>query len=340
MLRRAQFYLWLGLVAFAAAAWNLAPAAGQVESSAQEILARSRVFPGIGPGTKALKRDSSGRYYVLAAPAHAIAIYSSSGNRIGDIPNANSGGAKIAYAEDMDLDAAGELYVADRGANAVKVFGSDGTLVASIPVAAPTSVAALSGGEFAVASVHSAQLVTIFDSHGVRVRGFGEFADASDRADLNQYLNRGRVYSDSAGHIYFAFTYLPQPTFRKYDRYGYAAYEVALSTPEFASRTEAQRSEFVTLAKRADIPAMKSVVSALGVDPASQEVWAAVGAELLHFDKDGGRLASYRTATSDGAPLEPIAILVEPSRILVASDTLGIFDFARSDKMSSTSAQH
>ncbi|MGC1830808.1 MAG: hypothetical protein WA663_10425 [Candidatus Acidiferrales bacterium] len=338
MLRRNQLGVSLALLAFTATAWNFSPAGGQVENSAQEILARSRVFPEIGPGMVALKRDSSWRYYILAVPANTIAVYGSSGKRIAQIPSANSGSAKIAYAEDMDLDSDGRLYVADRGANAVKVFGSDGALVASIPVAAPTSVAALSGHEFAVATMRSARLVSIFDFHGNLLRSFGEFADASERADLNQYLNRGRVFSDPAGHIYFAFTYLPEPTFRKYDRYGYAAYEVSLASPEFASRAQAERNEFVTLAKRDDIPAMKSVISALGVDPATQEVWAVVGDELLHFDKDGDRLASYRTATSDGAPLEPIAILVEPDRILLAADPYGIFDFARPDKLPSPAA--
>jgi hypothetical protein len=333
MLRRTQFGVSLALLAFTAAAWNLAPAAGQLENSAQEILARSRVFPEIGPGLIAMKRDSSGRYYILAAPANTIAVYSSSGKRIGQIPDTNSGGAKIAYAEDMDLDVEGQLYVADRGANAVKVFGPDGVLVASIPVAAPTSVAALPGHEFAVATVRSTRLVSIFDFHGNLVRSFGEFADASDRADLNQSLNRGRVFSDPAAHIYFAFTYLPVPTFRKYDRYGYAAYEVSLSSPEFASRAQDERNQFVTLAKRDDAHVMKSVISALGVDPATQEVWTVVGDTLLHFDKDGNRLASYRTATSDGAPLDPIAILVEPDRILLAADPYGIFDFARPNKL-------
>jgi hypothetical protein len=112
MLRRSQLGVSLALLASTAAAWNLAPAAGQLENSAQEILARSRVFPEIGPGLIAMKRDSSGRYYILVAPANTIAVYSSSGKRIGQIPSANSGGAKIAYAEDMDLDADGALDAA------------------------------------------------------------------------------------------------------------------------------------------------------------------------------------------------------------------------------------
>jgi hypothetical protein len=345
MPRRAQHRVPLAIVAFAlgafaAGAWNLAPGAGQIEHGGQEILARSRVFPEYGPGFVALKRDSTGRYYILAAPAKSIAVYTPAGKRIGQIPNSNSGSAKIAYAADMDLDASGDIYVADRGANAVRIYTPDGALEASVSVAAPISVAALPDHEFAVATVRSAHLVSIFNFQGKLVRSFGELAGASEREELNLYLNRGRVFSDSAGHVYFAFTYLPEPTFRKYDRYGYAAYEVALSTPEFEAQAQAERNQFVTLAKRDDIPAMKSVVNALGVDPAKEDVWAAVGDELLHFDKGGNRLASYRTVTPDGAPIEPTAIVVEPERILLGADPLGIFEFARPDKTASVPAQH
>src|SRR5271167_3078907 len=104
MLRRSKLGVSLALLASTAAAWNRAPAARQVENSAQEILARARLFPEVGPGIVALKRDSSGRYYILTAPANTVGVYSSGGNRIGQIPHVNSAGPKIVYAEDMDLD--------------------------------------------------------------------------------------------------------------------------------------------------------------------------------------------------------------------------------------------
>ena len=64
---------------------------------------RARVFPSVGPGVTALKRDSAGRYYILAKPATVISIYDAEGNRIGQIPNAKSQGAVIRYAVDIDL---------------------------------------------------------------------------------------------------------------------------------------------------------------------------------------------------------------------------------------------
>src|SRR5580658_4632507 len=75
---------------------------------------RSRVFPSVGPGVTALKRDSAGRYYILAKPANVISIYDRDGSPIGQIPNAKSQGA-IKYAVDIDLGQDGRLFVADRG---------------------------------------------------------------------------------------------------------------------------------------------------------------------------------------------------------------------------------
>ena len=77
------------------------------------------------------------------------------------------------------MDAKGRLYVADRGANSVKIFEPDGSLDATIPFAAPMSVVALSGGEFAVAGLRSAKLVSIFDAQGKLSRSFGEISAES-----------------------------------------------------------------------------------------------------------------------------------------------------------------
>ena len=315
-------------------------AAQQDQKTAVQILARTRVFSEVGPGVAALESDSAGRYYILAAPANVILIYDAEGKRIGKIPNANSAGAKIAYAVAIDLDSDGRLFVADRGANAVKIFKPDGSLQSSFPVAAPVSLVALPGGECAVVSLRSDHLVNVFDASGKQVRSFGDLPEGAGATAPNQLANRGRVSSDSAGAIYLSFIYLPQPTFRKYDRYGYAALDVSL--PSSASETSApsNRREFITLEKKdGGLPA-KPVIGALGVDPATQEVWAAIEDELVHFDKDGNPRESYRVATPDGARIEPDAILVEPNRVLIAADPIGIFDFARPDKPSLGAPKH
>jgi len=328
------------LVAVAAAAgWSLPRATAQDQEFSRELLARARVFPEIGPGVVAIKSDSTGRYYVLAAPANAIAIYQVDGKRIGQIPNANSHGAKIIYAQDIDVDSGGRLFVADRGANAVKIFGRDGSLEATIPVMGPMSVVALPGGEFAVAGLRGAQLVNIFDAQGKLVRGFGEIPGAAAGESRNKPLSPGRIYGDFVGHIYFVFSDLPDPTLRRYDRFGYASYEASLPASDFTPQAEAKRWTTITIEQGATPAETKPEIRALGADPITQELWIALGDELVHFDKDGNRRAAYRTSTKDGARIEASAILVERDRILIAADPLGIFDFVLPERQSPASSQ-
>lgn len=202
------------------------------------IESRGKVFPSVGAGITALKRDSAGRYYVLAKPATVISVYSSAGDLIQQIPNAKSNGVSIRYAVDIDLSPEGRLFVADRGANCILVFQPDGSQVARIPVAAPTSIVALSGGEVAVTSLVSKRLVQILDSRGNTVRSFGEPADLVEHPEKQSLINLGKISGDSTGDIYFAFTSVPDRTLRKYDRYGYVGYEASVSEQIFASAVE------------------------------------------------------------------------------------------------------
>jgi hypothetical protein len=84
---------------------------------------------------------------------------------------------------------------------------------------------------------------------------------------------------------------------------------------------------------------VKPVIHALGVDGASQQVWAAIDDMLLRFDRDGNLLDIYRVATTQGAALQPVGILVEPDRILLVADPAGIYEFARPDKSQPTGKQ-
>src|SRR5580704_2045263 len=221
--------------------------------------ARGRVFPDVGRGAEAIERDAAGHYYVLAVQASVIWIYSEDGRRIGQIPNAMVANAAIKYAVDFDRDAAsGRIFVADRGANAVKIFTADGALEAAVPVNAPMSVVALAGGEFAVVTLRSDHLVRVMNEHGKLLRSFGNISDAvSDPSQLTMpalsasadstagytagystsappsyAMDIGKLYSGAPGDIYFAFTLLKDPKFRKYDRFGYAGYEAEVSAKE------------------------------------------------------------------------------------------------------------
>src|SRR5271156_2195661 len=222
--------------------------------------ARGRVFPDVGRGAEAIERDAAGHYYVLAAPASVIWIYSADGKRIGQIPSAQAAGdATIKFAVDFDRDpASGRIFVADRGANEVKIFTAAGALETNVPVNAPMSVVALAGGEFAVVTLRSDHLVRVMNQHGKLVRTFGNISDAvSDSSQLttpslsassnsaagyaagystsappSYAMDIGKLYSGAPGDIYFAFTGLKDPKFRKYDRFGYAGYEAEISAKD------------------------------------------------------------------------------------------------------------
>ncbi len=342
MFRRLQIGACVVILVGIAAGWNLsraaAPVADQDQEFSRELLARARLFPEVGSGVVAIKSDSAGRYYVLADPANTIQIYQADGKSIGRIPNANSRGAKIVYAQDIDVDSKGRLFVADRGASAVKIFEPDGSLDATIPVAGAMSVVALQGGEFAVAGLRSSgQLVRVFDAQGKLARSFGEVPGSTAGAGQDQSLSPGRIYGDLVGHIYFVFSDLPDLTLRRYDRFGYVSYEASLPVSDFTPQAEAKRWTTITIEQGATPVSTKPAIRALGADPITQELWIAIGDELVHFDKDGNRRAAYRTSTKDGVRIEPRAILVEHDRILIASDPQGIFDFALPERQSPAS---
>jgi hypothetical protein len=216
--------------------WLLAFASpGGTQGLRTVIESRDRVFPDLGAGVLALKEDSAGRYYVLAKPASQIRVYDLNGNLVGQIPNANSGRAAIRYAVDIDLSPDGLLAVADRGSNAIEVFRADGSLAYRIPVVAPTSVVALSGGQFAVTSLVSKRLVQVVDERGRVVRSFGDPRDLGIQLDKQPLNDLGMITGDSAGGIYFAFTSVADPTLRKFDRYGYVAYESTIPQGTFGT---------------------------------------------------------------------------------------------------------
>ena len=225
----------LGTVSWGASSLILAlaglsvPAPVSAQGFESAVLSRARVFPEFSSGVVAMKRDSAGHYYVLATPPSVIWILSGDGKRIGQIPRAGSDTAKIQYAVDFDLAPDGRVLVADRAANAVEVFSPDGVPLAKIPVFAPTGVVALPNDQFAVSTLRSKRLVEIRSDQGTLVRSFGDPTDAGINPDSKQLQNLGKISGDGAGDIYFAFTALPDPTVRRYDRYGYVTSEATFA---------------------------------------------------------------------------------------------------------------
>jgi hypothetical protein len=209
------------------------PASVRAQGFVTAVPARAHVFPEIKSGVTAMKRDSAGRYYIIANPSNAILIFSPDGKRIGEIPQAGSEIAKIQYAVDFDIDTTGRILVADRAANAIEIFSPEGALLAKVPVFAPTGVVALPDKQFAVSTLRSKRLVEIRNEQGVLLRSFGDPADAGIDVDSKKMQNIGKISGDGTGDIYFAFTALADPTVRRYDRYGYAATDATFAASRY-----------------------------------------------------------------------------------------------------------
>jgi hypothetical protein len=304
-----------------------------------QLTARRRVFSSIGPGLRAVREASNGNYYVLASPSVGVAIFDSKGKQlsvIGAPPEApvtnKAGRSPIAFGEDCDVDAHGNVYVADRGYNLVTEFSADGQQVRSFPVDAPLSLAALPDGEVAVTMMQQTHLVTVFGANGKVAREFGDQESMSSRADIDRMANRGRVASDPQGHLYFGFTYMPEPLVRQYDRFGYAGQSFEFTGVDAFPEAQAMRKEIEREETRNAAPTLRAILTGFGVDPVSGDVWMGLHNTLVHFDKDGIRRSEYQIYTPKGARLEASVILVQEETLLVGADPLGVYEFQRPDR--------
>jgi len=318
----------------------LACAAGSAAAQDEgDLTAKQRVFPGVGPGLRSVKRGGDGRLYILASPSPGLLVFDAQGKQvlsIGELPvsdaGAKTGRALITFGEDCDGAADGKIYVADRGANLVQVFSADGTLLRSIPVKNPVSIAALPESEVAVGTLREPHLVIVFDKNGRDVREFGDPEPLAEREELNRFLSTGELATDAQGHLYYAFAYLPEPTVRQYDRLGYARQDIQYTALDAMPAAQAARKEIERQESKGKQPSFKRILTAVGVDRENGEVWIALYNTLLHFDKEGNRRATYKVYTPQGARLEANTLLVERDRLIIGSDPLGIYEFDRPDK--------
>jgi hypothetical protein len=303
-----------------------------------ELTAKARILPTVGPGLRAVKEGADGNIYVLTAPGSFVTVFGKDGKVVRNVPSyADTAGPAsqelrvIRFGESMDVDATGTIYVADRAANAVKIWDAAGN-ARMAQVNAPLSVAAIGEGEVAVATLHEPHLVMVFDKNGRDVREFGDPEPLTERADLNRFLNIGQLATDEHGHLFYGFCYMPEPTVRQYDRFGFAGQDIQYLAVDAAPEAQAVRREIRRQEKKGGAPVFKRVLTAVGADRDTGEVWIAVGNNLHRFDKEGTRRAGYKLYTPEGARLEASVIVVEKNVLLIGNDPLGIYAFERPDK--------
>jgi len=309
-----------------------------------DLVAKRRLFSPVGPGLKQIRESADGKIYVLASPSPGLVVYSPEARRLLTMREASglpaaalaeakaSGEVLVEFGEDFDVDADGTIYVADRAANSIQVFSAQGKHLRTISVSEPLAVAAMPEGEVAVGTMRKSSLVSVFGKNGLLVREFGDPESLSERRDLNRYLNLGELATDGLGHLYYGFKFFPEPTVRQFDRFGYAGEDVRYTAIDAFPEAAAMRREIQRQERRGEPPQFKQVMTAMGVDRQTGEVWIAVGNRLLRFDREGNQRAEFRIYTPQNARLEAVAIVVEKDRLLIGGDPLGIYEFERLDK--------
>jgi hypothetical protein len=308
-----------------------------------DLVAKRRLFAPVGPGLKQLRESADGQIYVLASPFPGLVVFSPEARRLLTMREASglsaealaeakaSGDVLVEFGEDFDVAADGTIYVADRAANKIQVYSKDGKHLRSVEVNEPVAVATLPEGEVAVATMRRDSLVTVFDKNGRLVREFGTPEPLTERKDLNRFLNYGELSNDRAGHLYYGFKYLPEPTVRQFDRFGYAGEDVRYSTLEALQEAAAVRREIASQERKTGSPRFKMVMTAMGIERDTGEVWIAAGNQLMRFDKEGNRRATFRLYTPQNARLEAVAIIVEKNRLIIGGDPIGVYEFERLD---------
>ena len=236
------------------------------------------------------------------------------------------------FGEDFDVDADGTIYVADRAANTVQIYSKEGRHLRTIAVTAPLAVAAMPEGEVAVGTMQKESLLTVFDKTGRLVREFGDPETLTGRNDLNRFLNLGTLATDAMGFLYYGFKFFPEPTVRQFDRFGFAGEDVRYTALDAFPEAVAMRREIARQESRGGTPRFKQVMTGMGVEKQTGEVWIAIGNVLLRFDKEGNRRATFRLYTPQNARLDAVALVVEKDRLIIGGDPMGIYEFERLDK--------
>jgi hypothetical protein len=304
-----------------------------------QLTAKRRVFSPIGPGLRQIRRGANGNYYVLVSPSAGVLTFDAKGKQlsvVGAAPESALANAEahppIGFGEDCDVDSQGNIYLADRSYNLVTVFSPEGKQLRSFPVDGPISIAALPDGEVAVTTLQRAHLFTVYGANGKVLREFGDLESLSTRSDIDSILNFGRVVSDPQGHIYFGFTYMPEPLVRQYDRAGYAGQSFEFTGVDAFPEAQATRKEIERLEENNKPATLHPILTAFGVDPVAGDVWMGLHNTLVHFDKDGIRRSEYQIYTPKGVRLEASIILVQDETLWIGADPLGVYEFERPDK--------
>jgi len=88
----------------------------RIGSDEDDLTAKQRIFPGVGPGLRSVKRGADGRMYILASPSPGLLVFDAQGKQVLSHRRASrsrfqakTGRPLITFGEDCDGAADGKI---------------------------------------------------------------------------------------------------------------------------------------------------------------------------------------------------------------------------------------
>lgn len=304
-----------------------------------------------------LQVDSAGRVYIADLAANAVKIYSAAGNLIGKIrvaapisveplPDGEVAVASLYSKHLVDVydQVQGEVYRSFGDTNNPVEHCDSDILRCTEDDQNTASITTRwfygdSAGDIYVNVANAAPTIRKYDADGIRAYQF--------TLPLNQPISAPGSWSVNAvvplaGVVTGPGNTTSAATATSSGGGAAGTGQTRSEDSEGSARGERMQSQAMRLGlritQRAGPAEANPIVDAIGADPSSSEVWAIVGGNLLHLDRDGNLAGYYCLSTSGQASVTADTILVEPNRILIGSDPFGILEYPRPDKPSSAAA--
>lgn len=184
----------------------------------------------------------------------------------------------------------------------------------------------LSTGEICVVGYPHKGLISILDSSGHLVREIGETVQVVPEPKLNAFLNSGKLAVDDSDNIYFAFTWLPKPTVRKYDKTGRLVVEFHPYGQQLEQASQRARQGIERRLVEGGIGG-SAVIFGLGIDPKTKDIWVSSGGWIHRYDKSGNPKDTMHFVDQDGRPINVDEILMHDDQVYVVCRVTGVYEF-------------
>lgn len=226
--------------------------------------------------------------------------------------------------QDAEIIAAnndGNFYVSD-SSSGIKLISANGRLLNKIPITHATSFSVYENNLIAASSSGNS-LLHLFDKTGNLQKSFGDLKDFdSNNSAQNSFLNSGKIAISPQGEIYYAYTFAPEPSVRKYSFDGKLLSEFRIEGSAINLQLKREK-DFLKTKDAATVGGM-NVITSIAHDARTNHIFIGTngGAGRSGITRNSGVIYEYDT---DGQKLREYA-LINKTKISSQEVIIGLKD--------------